>query len=702
MDNKINDIHENLDEDIDITYIYIPKNINVKDITNNSTNDIINDLDDVFLWWKNHAWIHKSKTDNFDSVISNKRLKDIDLTEKPNFIENLYLWLIWRVTLSWNPVSFFHKRVFFSKNFFKKLALVFILIWIFLWIDALIIENRINSWYEKILSVKENSWDIDFVKKNINNARLDFILSDLLFKPFLLIPSDNIRNWYYILQWWKDLTKLLDKWIQSYLATKDFIDNTWWIENIRLTNLLTNLRWDLSIIIWLVYNTILSYDKVWELPSKSLNDKLNYAKNSLKKWYNLLDIINRDFDIFLNILWHNDERKYLVLFQNNDEIRATGWFIWSLATVTIKNGKVSDFIKDDVYAYEWEINKAYIDKNPAPEWLNKITETFWLRDANYFVDFESSSKSINFFLDKINKKVDWIIYINQNTVLDLLKLTWWIKLDYLDEEINEENFSLIISTLVEAQAFKIWTLWSPKQILFDFANIFIEKLKYDKDYFAYLDVLLKNIKSRDLVIYSFNPDENNLLWKLWLNWKINYSDTLDFTYPVYTSIWWNKSDRYIELKYKKDIEKNADCSISTKLQLYRTHYFSKFEEKKVNDLLDKYPLKDKTRKDVINIQWKWTNKAYVRVLLPKDIEVQPKFWMNVNKYPNATVLDFYLNTRLLESNHFDIEYRIKNLECKDYDFKLYKQPGIRKYNIEINEWEKLVKKFWVDWDYIYK
>jgi hypothetical protein len=580
--------------------------------------------------------------------------------------------------------------------------LFFLIILFFLVIDKLIVENRINSWYKKILSIKENSGDIEFVRKNINDARLDFILSDILFKPFLFIPNNNIRNWYYILKWWKDLTKLLDKTIQTYFSTKKFIDTSWWLENIKLTNLLSNLRSDFSKITLLLYNTILHYDNIKNLNDENLNNKLIYTQNILKKGYKILDILNRDFDIFLSLLGHNSEKKFLILFQNNDEIRATWWFIWSLATITIKDWKIIDFIKDDVYAYEWEINKVYPKKNPAPEWLNKITDTFWLRDANYFIDFESSSKSINFFLNKINKKVDWIIYINQNTFLDFLKLTWWIEFTDLWETITEENFSLIISTLIESQSFKVWTLWSPKQILFDFANVFLWKLKIDKDYFAYLDIILKNIKSRDLVIYSFNPEENNLLWKLWINWKINYSDTLDFAYPVFTSIWWNKSDRYIELKYKKNIEQNADCSINTNLNIYRTHFFSKFEEQKVNELLDKYPLKDKTRKDVINIQWKWENKAYVRVLLPKDAEVDKKSWMNISKYPNATVLDFYINTRLLESTLYDINYNIPNRECLPYNFKFYKQPWIRDYNFEINDNNRVIKELWVKGDYVYE
>jgi len=48
--------------------------------------------------------------------------------------------------------------------------------------------------------------------------------------------------------------------------------------------------------------------------------------------------------------------------------------------------------------------------------------------------------------------------------------------------------------------------------------------------------------------------------------------------------------------------------------------------------------------------------------------------MNVNKYKNTTVVDFYMNTRALETTNYNIEYKIKNKNCKKYNYKFFKQP----------------------------
>lgn len=791
MTNKINDISQNLNPLIDISDIYEINQIKPSDIVSSSiVNDIKKDLKDADISSRKHSKIQKSKTKNFDSITESKKIKDIDLSEKPrkhNKIKSYLKWIelyiknikrnnqkdtttkqkikkiqtinnlevkeqknnysdilkntknklinayeniknktlnklnhkniyikeveeikeieeildIDEINNKSHTIWLLSERLLFTKQFFIYTILWLIVVSILMVFDKNIVESKINSWYENLLSIKDNSSDLNLIKSKITEAKQNFSDGMLLFIPFRLLPIQDVKNWYYVLKWWNEITNILEKSIKIYEWTTKFINESDWIQNVKTTNLLFNIKWQFSELVDNLYNSIVYYDKIKDLPNKELNDKLNFAKTKLKESYDFLDIINKDYDVFLSLLWHNTERKYLVVFQNNDEIRPTWWFMWSMATVTFRNWKVIDFQKEDVYSYEWDINKVMTEKEPAPEWLNQVTETYGFRDSNYFLSFEASANSMKSFIDKVNRKVDWIVFINQNTIKDFLKLTWWIKFDALDETITEENFSLIMSTLVEAKVFKVWALWTPKQILFDFANVFIDKLKEKKDYYSYLNIIINNIKSRDLVLYSFNSEENNLLWKLWINGKINYSDTLDFTYPVFTSVWWNKSDRYIELKYKKDIIKNTDCSIDTNLSIYRTHMFSKFEEQKVNWLLDSHWVKE-NRDNLINIQWKWTNKSYVRVLLPKNVIVEIKEWMNIQKFDTFQQVDYYQTTRLLESTHYDIKYKLPNPKCTEYSYKLYKQPGIRNFAIEIKkENEELVKEIGIAGDYYY-
>jgi len=56
--------------------------------------------------------------------------------------------------------------------------------------------------------------------------------------------------------------------------------------------------------------------------------------------------------------------------------------------------------------------------------------------------------------------------------------------------------------------------------------------------------------------------------------------------------------------------------------------------------------------------------------------------MEIKKYENYQVLEFFLRTRRFETSQYVIHYSLVNSECKKYSYKLYKQPGIPSYDIE--------------------
>ena len=351
---------------------------------------------------------------------------------------------------------------------------------------------------------------------------MDFIIWDFLYIPFRIIPNKSVSNGFYIIKWWEELTKFGDEVLNIYSNINIFIE--WkWIENVYLTNIFKNIQPDLLDLENRLFRSFNYFGKIDDLPSNELQNKLDKWLEYLWIVLTYVHAINSNFQAWLNILWDTEERKYLVVFQNNDEIRPTGWFMWSTWLVTLFKWQVKKFEKTDIYWYERLINNATDFRLPPPEWIHLLTTSFWLRDANYYIDPKRSSETIKYYLDIINLEIDWIIYLNQNIVLDLLEETWPISFLDWKEIITPDNFSVFMSSIVEAKLSKQWTLSSPKQILFDFQDIFINTLLDKWDYFAYLKIAIDNIKSRDLFIYSFHESENNLLNILWLTWNRYHS-----------------------------------------------------------------------------------------------------------------------------------------------------------------------------------
>lgn len=687
---KFTDLYEDLENDVDVfDNDDCNKDIWLNKLETRNTEDIFKFRRNINLMWRKIVKVLKNKTKNFDSLLKSKKLKDI------NLIKEYTLNDIFHKAIKWENI--FEKNMFFRKSFFKKITFIFLWIFLFFLVDWIFIQFFVRSWYNNIILIVNTSNNFDEIEKLSSNAKNDFIISDFLFKPFLLIPNKNVKDIYYIMKWWKSLSFLIYDFTIYYVKITSKI-GVKSLENFYLTDLLKDSKDDFLIFSQWFYDTLNYYNKVWNIFNSDFQNKFDYAKKQLLFWYNLITTINRNFDIFLNILWDANEKKYLILFQNNDEIRPTWGFIWSSWIISVFKWQVKNFEKYDVYADEWQINKVYDQKIKSPEWIIKITPNLWLRDANFEIDFLDSSKQIKFFTDKINKNIDWIIYINQNIVLDLLKEIWDVNFAKIWEVIWENNFSQILSTLVEAKTFKVWTLGSPKQILFDFIDVFIKTLKEKKLYSSYAKILYKHISSRDMVITSFNPEENSLLWKLWLNWTINYSKTLDYSYPVFTSIWWWKTDRYMERQYTKNVNINPDCSIDTTLNISQTHLFTQSIEDNLIKLMNKYNVTDN---NILFIQWKANNNQFVQVVLPKDAIIKKKDFFTVKDYKNSKIVQFYTETRRLESINHTIEYTLKNSECKPYDFKFYKQPWIRYYDLTINSADKEQKNIWLESDFYF-
>ncbi len=84
-----------------------------------------------------------------------------------------------------------------------------------------------------------------------------------------------------------------------------------------------------------------------------------------------------------------ERRKYLILFQNDNELRPTGGFLTAYAVVNVEDGKVTPEKSDDIY----ELDKKFNQRIPIPEALGKYltTEKYWhLRDMNTSPDYKTS------------------------------------------------------------------------------------------------------------------------------------------------------------------------------------------------------------------------------------------------------------------------------------------------------------------------
>ncbi len=123
------------------------------------------------------------------------------------------------------------------------------------------------------------------------------------------------------------------------------------------------------------------------------------------------------------ILGSDREKTYLILFQNDTELRATGGFWTAYAIFKIDKGNMRLETSEDIYELDASISK----RPPTPEKIlkyHKGVNKFFIRDSNLSPDFVESIKLFNKLYENSSKKVEYdgIIAIDTKVLVDLLEI----------------------------------------------------------------------------------------------------------------------------------------------------------------------------------------------------------------------------------------------------------------------------------------
>ncbi len=116
-------------------------------------------------------------------------------------------------------------------------------------------------------------------------------------------------------------------------------------------------------------------------------------------------------------------RKYLVIMQNDAELRPTGGFMTAYALVRISKGKLSILDSDDIYALDDKFTKNIPAPEPILKYLPKVP--YWnMRDMNLSPDLKVSMDTFYpHYKSTKSPEVDGIITLDTKVLVDLLKIT---------------------------------------------------------------------------------------------------------------------------------------------------------------------------------------------------------------------------------------------------------------------------------------
>ncbi len=129
---------------------------------------------------------------------------------------------------------------------------------------------------------------------------------------------------------------------------------------------------------------------------------------------------------------------YLILLQNEDELRATGGFITAVGTVTVDRGQMASYTLEDSYAID-DLSKPYL---PAPWQLDQYmySHLWMLRDSNWSPDFPTSATlAEHLYTYTRPHSLDGVIALDQAAIRLLLQGVGPVEVDGATGPVTADN-----------------------------------------------------------------------------------------------------------------------------------------------------------------------------------------------------------------------------------------------------------------------
>jgi hypothetical protein len=296
-------------------------------------------------------------------------------------------------------------------------------------------------------------------------------------------------------------------------------------------------------------------------------DILRQLHTDIPKLKQVLQDSDQYVNIFLNFVGSDRLKRYVFIFQNNQELRATGGFIGSFGLMNLDKGVVKSLDIQEIYNPDGQLLKQIL----APGPLQELTTRWYLRDSNWFADFPTSAQKIISFYEKTGGVTpDGVISLTPTVIERLLTITGPITLDDYGVTVSADNFVKITQYQTGVAYDKVTN--KPKQFIADLAPILINKLlsANSNQYQKIIEALNNSFQEKHILLYFLDPNLQNIVIDNNLGGKL-YATNKDYLSVVHTNIGGYKTDGVIEDSMQINTQIQDKGTIINKVTINRNH-----------------------------------------------------------------------------------------------------------------------------------
>lgn len=158
------------------------------------------------------------------------------------------------------------------------------------------------------------------------------------------------------------------------------------------------------------------------LQGQSVPEIIQAVQQQIQQAETMLTEIRPGLAVLPEIAGVGQPKRYLVLFQNDAELRATGGFMTAYAILKVENGKVIPEKSSDIY----DLDNKFSQRISPPDILRKYLNVsrFHLRDMNISPDFRVSMEQFAAYYNELpgEPEIDGVITVDTTVLTDLVEL----------------------------------------------------------------------------------------------------------------------------------------------------------------------------------------------------------------------------------------------------------------------------------------
>jgi len=275
-------------------------------------------------------------------------------------------------------------------------------------------------------------------------------------------------------------------------------------------------------------------------------------------------------DLVLTVLGAEHKRRYLVVFQNDRELRPTGGFIGSFALMDIEDGEIMnvEIPAGGSYDLRWGLN----ERLAAPEALHLVNTRWEFQDSNWFADFPTSARTLSWFYEKSGgPTIDGIVAVDTRLMETLLSLLGPVDMPEYGKTVTAENFFIETQKAVEIEYDKEAN--RPKQFISDMAPKVLERLLgagQDK-LGSLMNSLSEALIRKDVQVWFRDEKEQRTASDYGWTGELKGLPDADFLAVVDTNIAGGKTDGVVSADIRHETEIMPDGQMVNTVRIRRTH-----------------------------------------------------------------------------------------------------------------------------------